>query len=144
MTGCLDRGWMEGCYQLLKDSRSQGRRRGTALRSLLIDIQQTVTFCPHYQQGCCHWAVLADTQASYAAVSTAAGLQLLLCAYLLLHVRSFVHTCLCHSRFFFVCTKSALYTIQLVVCSVLFKSSCWGAALFSSPSCHVNSQSVGR
>lgn len=33
-------------------------------RSLLIDIQQTVTYCPHYQQGCFHWVMLADTQES--------------------------------------------------------------------------------
>ncbi len=42
---------MEGCYQLLKDSRRQGRRRRTALRSKLIDIQQTVAFCPHRTAG---------------------------------------------------------------------------------------------
>lgn len=57
-----------------------------------------------------------DTQASYAAVTTAARLQLLLCACLPLHVCSSVHTCVCHSRVSFVCTKSALYTIQRVVC----------------------------
>lgn len=144
MTGCLHRGWMEGCYQLLKDSRRHGRRRRTALRSPLTDIQQTVAFCSHCQQGCCHWVMLADTQASYAAVSTAARLQLLLCACLPLHVRSSVHTCVCHSHVFFVCTKSTLYTIQRLVSSALRQSPCKATALFSSPSCHVNSQPVSR
>lgn len=48
--GSLDKGWMEDSYQLLKDSRGEGRRR-TALRSPLIDIQQTVSFCLSYQRG---------------------------------------------------------------------------------------------
>ncbi len=132
---------MEGCYQLLKDSR---RRRRTALRCPLIDIQQTEAFCSRCQRGCCHWVMLADTQASYAAVSTAATLQLLLCSCLPPHVRSPAHTCACHSHVFFARTKSALYTIQRVVCTVLRQSPCKGTALFSSPSCHVNSQPVSR
>lgn len=69
------------------------------LRPPLIDIQQTVAFCPHYQQGCCHWVMLPGTQASYASVSTAARLQLLLSARLQLHIHSFLNICMCHSHF---------------------------------------------
>lgn len=54
MTGSLDRGRMEGCYQLLKEQQEAGEEEDT---SLLIDIQQTVAICPHYQQGRCHWVM---------------------------------------------------------------------------------------
>lgn len=53
--------------------------------SPLIDILQTITICPHYQQGCYHWVMLADKQASHASFSTAARFQLLLCAAVLAH-----------------------------------------------------------
>ena len=147
MTGSLNSGWMEGCYQLLKDSRRQGRRRKTtALRSPLIDIQQTVTFCPHYQRGCCHWVMLADTQAPYAAMSTAARLQLLLCACLLLQSALISRTHACVTHMFSLCALNQRCFLQSSALSVLSFANplAKGMALFSSPSCHVSSQSVGR
>lgn len=93
-------------------------------RSLLIDIQQTVTYCPHYQQGCFHWVMLADTQESLLFCSGNS------CKTPVATVRLFAPACvfLCaHMRvslmFFFVRIKSALYTIQHAVCSVLCQSS---------------------
>lgn len=77
---------VDGCYQLLKDSRRWGEGGGGQVSAY----RYAAHSCPHYQQGCCHWVVLADTQASHAALSTAARLQLLVCASLLLHVCSLV------------------------------------------------------
>lgn len=95
----LGQGLDEGLLSTPERQQEGGRIRGTVLRPPLIDIQQTVAFCPHYQQGCCHWVMLPGTQASYASVSTAARLQLLLSARLQLHIHSFLNICMCHSHF---------------------------------------------
>lgn len=98
---------------LLAPKGQQEGRGGRRLRSPLIAIQQTVAFCSHYQQGCLHWVMThKPLMLQWQQLQDSSCYCVLVC----LCMCSSVHTCVCHSHVFFVCTKSALYTIQRVVC----------------------------
>lgn len=111
----------------LQDHKREERRiekSSILLLKMLEDFQQTVLLMKEH----CHWVIFTDTQASYAAVSTAANSSCY-CG----------HTYICHP-YFFLLSKSAQATIICIVCPVLYQCFRRGMTLFSSPSCPLNSQ----
>lgn len=134
----MDRGVDGGLLSAPKGQQEAGEEKEED-RSLLIDIQQTVTYCPHYQQGCFHWVMLADTQES---LLFCCGNS---CETPVATVRLFAPACVficAHMRvslmFSFLCALNQRF-IQSSALSVLSFAN--PLALFSSPSCHVNSKS---
>lgn len=97
--------WQAADGRLLSAPKGQREAGKEEHRSPLIDPQQTVAICPHYQQGSHHWVMYADTQASSSACSTAARLQLLFFSPVHTHVSvpnmsslSALNQCLTQSR----------------------------------------------